>query len=248
MNPIEPGRSVAGLNPLRLWSVFRGAKNERRLLSSPTKTLLAVAICLALVAPLQLSADSVGDIQAFYNSSSNFGLGVLDGTVFVFQNTSGAAITNGVFSVKGDGFVDSFKLGTIGAGATVFLEPGISNDGGSGHTFFLVTGSLRDESDSGPNGNDVQFDFTGLQGSVTITSGIFTPAATQGPSNDGTIADINFLGGGPQSDGACSDCFGPKIVATLAPPTRTPEPATMLLLGSGLAGLLGFRRHRKVHL
>jgi hypothetical protein len=44
----------------------------------------------------------------------------------------------------------------------------------------------------------VQFDFTGLQGSVTITSGTFTPAATQGPSNDGTISAINFLGGGPQ--------------------------------------------------
>jgi hypothetical protein len=50
---------------------------------SRTKTLLAMAICLAFVAPIDVRADSsVGDIQAFYNSSSNFGLGVLDGTVF----------------------------------------------------------------------------------------------------------------------------------------------------------------------
>ena len=44
------------------------------------------------------------------------------------------------------------------------------------------------------------------------------------------------------------DCFGPKIVATISPPTTpTPEPATMLLVVSGLAGPIGFRRPRKFH-
>ena len=177
------------------------------------KVLVAITVCLGL--STFAFGGSVGDIQAFYNSSSNFGLGVMDGAVFVFENTSGAVITNGVFNINGDGYVDSFNLGTIGAGAMVFIEPGLSNDGGSGHTFFAFTGTLRDESDQGPNGNDVQFWFTGLQGTLEVTSGLFTPGQTAGPSNDGTVQNLNFLGGPGDNDGPCNDCFGPKIVATL---------------------------------
>ena len=73
---------------------------------------------------------------------------------------------------------DSFVVGTVPAGKFVLVEPGISNDGGTDHTFFKVTGTLLNESDSGPNSNDTQFEFTGTQGTLTIDSGVFTPAAT----------------------------------------------------------------------
>jgi hypothetical protein len=209
--------------------------------------LLFTASCLLVPA----GAATIGDIQAFYNSSSNFNQGVQDGTIFVIENTSASAITNGVFSLVG---TDSFNVGTIAAHSNFILTPGISNDGGSGHTFFSHTGSVLDESDSGPDGNNTQFSFTGLVGGQTVlsfdasgllTPGIFTPNFTKGPSNDGTLEVVNFLGG--LDDGPCNNCFGPKIVANLAlaEVTGVPEPSTLLLFGSALVAIGAARRFKR---
>jgi hypothetical protein len=199
------------------------------------------------------SAAQVGDIQVFYNSTPNFGQGVLDGPVFVFQNTTGTAITDAVLTIVG---VDFFDVGTIAAHSNVFVIPGVSNDGqnhGSGN-FFTVTGSIYDSSDEAVNSDSVEFEFSGKQGSTAIESSdvcgviaapIFTPACTQGEANDGTVSNINFLGGPGNNDGPCNNCFGPEIVANLItpntpPPSSIPEPATFIPLGTGLVGLLGW--------
>ena len=204
---------------------------------------------------LQMPARAaiLGDIQAFYNSNSNFNQGVQDGTIFVIENNSASAITNGVFSLVG---MDSFHVPTIAAHGSFILTPGVSDDGGSGHTFFAHTGNILDESESGPTSDSTQFSFTGLIGSLTVksfdasgqlTPGIFTPNFTKGPSNDGTIEVINFLGGGPSSDGPCNNCFGPKIVANLAfgEVTGVPEPSTLLLFGSALVAIGAARRFKR---
>jgi len=191
------------------------------------------------------SLGYIGNIQVCYYCSNNFGQGVLDGPMFVIQNTSGTGITNGVLSVNPNpGTLDSFNVGTVPAMGTVFVIPGVSNDGGTGHTFFAVIGSILDTSDAGPSGDSVQFRFTGTQGGVPIDSGIFTPAATRGPSTDGTIASINFLGG--PDDGPCYDCFGPRIVADLhatqltasisAPDIAAPNTASISVLNPGPGG------------
>ena len=204
-----------------------------------------VGLLFAVSCVLPASAATIGDIQAFYNSNSNFGQGVLDGTVFVIENNSASAITDGVFTLVG---TDSFQVGTIAAHSSFILTPGVSNDGGSGHTFFAHTGSVVDESDSGPSSDSTQFSFTGLVSGQTVESvdlsgllapGIFTPNFTKGQSNDKTIDTINFLGGGPSSDGPCNDCFGPKIVANINFPqvTGVPEPSTLVLFGSALIAI-----------
>jgi autotransporter-associated beta strand protein len=155
-----------------------------------------------------------GDIQAFYFAPNPFDLpDNLDGTVFVIENTSGVAITGGVLSINPpDDRPDSFHVGTIPAHGRAIVEPGISDDGGTNHTFFAHTGSLLDESERGPNSDNTQFEFTGTAGGSPIDTGIFTPAATRGPSNDGLSQSINFLG---NEDGPSFNCFGPKVVATL---------------------------------
>src|SRR5579875_441753 len=138
-------------------------------------------IALALLVS-SASAATVGDIGAFYNSTApsschtsyctaNNSVGVLDGVVFVIDNTSGAAITNAVLAYTGptSGSIaaDSYRIGTIAAGASVTIEPGISNDGATHSGMFAPTGMLFDESNA--NGNhgypaNAAFLFTGSQG------------------------------------------------------------------------------------
>jgi hypothetical protein len=156
----------------------------------------------------QAQVTSVGNIGVCYFCNQNFGFGSpLDGPTFVIHNTSSSGITNGVLKIgPGGGFTDSFNVGTIAAGATAVVAPGLSNDGLSGHNFFAFTGSIYDTSDLPPNGDNTQFEFTGRQGSKAVDSGVFTPAATRG---DGT----NFLN--------CDhpNCFNQPVANLIIPST-----------------------------
>lgn len=211
----------------------------------------ALALLTVGLASVPAAQAQVGDIQAFYNAVNPFGINPnQDAPTFVFENTSAAAITGGIFTVGANSatVADSFNIGTIAAGGRFILTPGVQNDGGAGHTFFAATGA-RDTSDSGPGEDTVPFEFTGLQNGVVIDSGLFTPNATKGPSPDKTIPVINFLGGGPSSDGPCNNCFGPTIVARLNTPAPIPEAttrlSTALLLALGLGSIfLTFRKKK----
>lgn len=222
---------------------------------SPAKGLGLTSLLTGLVLAVAANGAGVGDIEACYACAANFTAHTFDGSVdlsdgvgFAIVNTSGTAITNGVLQilVGGDNATaDSFNVGTIGAGATVYVVPGISDDGQSGHTFFAVTSVARDTSDVGPLADSVPFQFTGQQGSTPVSTGIFTPGGSVRASNDAGVSSMNFLGG--PSDG-CDDCFGPAIVAhiTTGGPATTPAPSSLPLLGIGLAGLAAwlFARRR----
>jgi hypothetical protein len=200
---------------------------------------LAVAATLAAFAPLSAHATIVGNIEVCYNCSNNFGFGVLDGPIFQINNLTAAAVTGATFTADGD----TYNVGTIGANSDVFLIPGISNDGGSHSGFWHVSGSILDTSDFGPNGDSTPFQFDGTWNLLSITSGVFTPGTSTTASNDGTIPVINFLGGGPISDGPCSDCYGPHVVATFGTSvSAVPLPATLPLLSTTIVGLGAFGR------
>ncbi len=169
---------------------------------------------------LPTASQSTGSINVCYNCQNSFGIPPqTDGPVFIIQNTGTAPITNARLTINPpNGIMDAFLIGSIAPSGTFLLTPGVSDDGGTGHTFFAVTGSVLDTSDSGPNSDSTQFRLTGTQGLSNVDTGIFTPAATRGTSNDGT-ENINFLG---NEDAACNNCFGPKVVATLfLPPNST---------------------------
>jgi len=181
--------------------------------SSSVSTSLTVTdqLTTGTVAPAKF-----GDIQVFYSAANSFGLADnLDGAVFVIENTSGTDINNGVLSINPPGGTpDSFNVGTIKAGGRAIIQPGISDDGGTNHTFFAHTGTLVDESDQGPNSDATSFDFKGTQGVYFLDSGNFTPAATKGPSVDDPNYLVNFLGGPGDHDAPTHD-FAPKVVANL---------------------------------
>jgi len=217
--------------------------------------LLASLIVTISVPRLGQAQASTGSIEVCYDCAKFFGDfgNFLDGPIFLIHNSSSSSsITNGVLTIgPGGGLTDSFNVPTIPPLGTAQVAPGISNDGGTGHTFFALgtdcsgRSCIRDTSDLnnpeigpngiGPNGNDTQFEFTGRQGSKAVDSGVFTPAATQGPSLDGTVSNINFLGGPANNDGPCGPqeegpqgCFD-KTVATLSIPSTFSKTLTQPL-------------------
>lgn len=209
---------------------------------------LGLALCLGGLAAVPTAhAAQVGNIVAFYNAPNPYGVGVIDGPAFVFNNTSGSAITDGVFTIGANTATpaNSFLVGTIAAGSDFLVIPGVTNDGQPGHTFFDVIGGVLDTSNSGPADDSTPFMFTGLLNGQAVDTGVFTPGTTSKPSGDTTISQINFLGGGPQSDGPCNDCYDPSIVATIntASPA-VPEPAAFALLALGVLPLFAFVRRR----
>jgi len=158
----------------------------------------------------------VFDIEACYFCANNFGgLGVIDGPTFLIRNTGNTSLTNLVFSADiGGATQDSFAVGTIAAGGSVIIEPGVSQDGGAHSGFFTFLGNALDTSEVGPEGDNIKFELTGLRNGQVVDTGIFTAGQTAGPSTDGSVAHINFLGGPGNADAPCGDCFGPKAIAT----------------------------------
>jgi hypothetical protein len=124
---------------------------------------------------------------------------------------------------------------------------GVTSDGGTGHTFFTpgIAGG-PDTSDSGPGSDAVQFKFLGTWNGAPLTSGVFAAGDSAGPSLDGTVAHLNFLGGPNGADGPCGSCFF-RTVATFPAASATPEPRSITLLGAGLATLaiFGLRYRRR---
>ena len=203
------------------------------------------AACVLGIASLH--AGTVGTVTVCYACGSFAGVNNTDWVAFEFTNLTGTDITNAVIQIQvgGDnGTADSFSIGTIAASSSVFVTPGLSNDGNAGHSFFLFTGSGRDTSDVGPNSDSVPFEVTGLWGGTPVDTGVFTPAATGGLSDDHLQTDVNFLGG-PSGD-PCNVCFGPEVVADINTPTVSgvPEPSSLLWLLPGLGMILALRVRR----
>jgi len=158
----------------------------------------------------------------------------VDAPAFQFTNTSKTAITAATFEIVANaklGIVhDVFHIGKLKPGASFVIVPGASNDKKthpSGSFFsFSSPGNPLDTSDSGPDANNVKFEFNGKIGTQAVSSGGIEPGASAGPSADGTVASLNFLGGPGNADAPCNDCFATKVIANIttvstnAAPTR----------------------------
>jgi len=198
---------------------------------------IATASFLVMLGRPALAQTSVGTVTACYYSAectytATVGLsGVVDAPAFEFTNTGSAEINGASFMIHANKKLavvkSTYKIGTIKPGASVVVVPGYSNDGkthASG-TFFYYSGSPLDTSDVGPDSNSIVFVFKGKVGSTAVTSGNILVGASEGPSEDGSVAELNFLGGPDGADGPCNDCFAPKVVANITAAGGTEVPA-----------------------
>lgn len=180
------------------------------------------------------TATVVGTITACYFAQNCGFVPVIDGPSFQFTNTGKTAITAAKFTVMAnasDSVVkDSYFIGRIAPGASVVVTAGASNDKRThpGGGMFTYIGGALDTSDSGPDADNMKFVFSGMAGTQKVTSGTILVSKSAGPSNDGTVAHLNFLGGPANADGPCNDCFGPKQIALI---TLVPLPAAALTEG-----------------
>lgn len=171
-----------------------------------------------------------------------------DGLLFAFVNTSGSDVTNAVFSVSNASPNDSFLIGTIAAGATAIVMPGVSNDNAvhpSGG-LFENTGNTMDTSDGDGGVTDSsQFVFTGQSGSAPLSSGTITPGDApliQTYRDPGATGQTSFIGLGPDGDTPCTNCYFYQIGSATAPVAPVPEPRNFALLGVGLVAVYAARR------
>jgi hypothetical protein len=176
------------------------------------------------------TAQSSGEIIAYF----------AEHTGAAFDNQIGLLV-NGILSLKG------FGLDNHTSGVGQSFDMGFANAGDS-LIFVLKNNTLKKFAYSDPTLN-VPYDsptFTGTHNHIystayTATSPIFTPDAGFGPVPVGTyiaFEDLPF----PGSDFNYHD---ENFVFTGVNAHPSPEPATLALMGIGLAGLAGHRWLRR---
>ena len=231
-----------------------------RLLSSIAITMVCLLLVVSLAAAdptidFSINAPNQSGAVVSYDGTSS---GPLIGTGILISNVAGIGTpSNDGVSASCVDCVLTFATGglsgststqwTFGGGGTVQLVGGVQANGSvidpAGTTLF--TGAWSDASVSQ------------IGGTFKIVGGIFTTftdaslasfygtlGGNPGPSWNGALS-LSFSADGSSPGALTSTTVGGGDAQVSDPPVSTPEPATFLLLGSGLAGLGFLARFRR---
>ena len=216
------------------------------------KPASAVCVCAVLLwmVPAVTYADPIRVTSGSMTASSSFDLSltVLQGEGLAITG-EGASISSG-----GPGAVGS--TGNLDGAFEFFPISGALSQTVNGTTYTaLLDGNLTLTSDrfvveAAPGGNGSTTTFT-APFSMTGSIQGYAPAGPTGRDFGTLLFDIDLIGGGlaTQTKTFFNDFYAPpqapiNYTFTDASLSATPEPASMLLLGTGLTGLFMARRRR----